>query len=106
MQSSESSGGNLRLSVTCSAPFSRAYGRHATKVYGRGSRHCYAIRCVTVLFMAQQPKVRVGEKVRVTGMSPVTYAPGVKDELHHRETGLQSRASGGAHRKPTSSVAD
>ena len=26
--------------------------------------------------------------------------------VHHRETGLQSRASGGAHRKPTSSVAD
>ena len=28
-----------------------------------------------------KPKFRVGDKVRVTGMSPVTYAPGVKDEL-------------------------
>src|SRR5258706_13097879 len=37
MQSPESSGDNLRLS-TCSAPFSRAYGRYATKVYsGRGA---------------------------------------------------------------------
>src|SRR5262245_38164050 len=38
MQSSESSGGNLRLSTSCSAPFSRASGRQATKVYsGRGA---------------------------------------------------------------------
>jgi len=37
MQFAESSGGNLRLS-TCSAPFSRAYGRQTTKVYsGRGA---------------------------------------------------------------------
>src|SRR5260370_41237564 len=43
MQSSESSGGNLRLSTSCSAPSFRTYGRHATKVYDRGSRHCYAI---------------------------------------------------------------
>jgi hypothetical protein len=34
----------LHLSTTCSAPFSRAYGRRITTVYsGRGSRHCYAI---------------------------------------------------------------
>jgi len=26
-------------------------------------------------------KFRVGDKVRVTGMSPVTFAPGVKDKL-------------------------
>lgn len=26
-------------------------------------------------------KLRVGDKVRVTGMSPVTFPPGVKDEL-------------------------
>jgi len=26
-------------------------------------------------------KFRVGDKVRVVGMSPVTYAPGVKDEM-------------------------
>src|SRR5689334_7529074 len=44
MKSSESSGGNLRLSTSCSAPFFRTCGRHATKVYGRRSRHCYAIK--------------------------------------------------------------
>ena len=48
MQSSESTGGNLRLSTSCSAPSSRTSGRHATKVYGQGSRHCYAIRFVSV----------------------------------------------------------
>src|SRR4029077_3050861 len=38
MQSSESSGGNLRLLTSCSAPFSRASGRQATKVYsGQGA---------------------------------------------------------------------
>ena len=26
-------------------------------------------------------KLRVGDKVKVVGMSPVTFAPGVKDEL-------------------------
>jgi hypothetical protein len=26
-------------------------------------------------------KFRIGDKVKVVGMSPVTYAPGVKDEL-------------------------
>src|SRR5215470_1826089 len=37
-QSSESSDGNLRLSTSCSAPFSRACGRYATAVYsGRGA---------------------------------------------------------------------
>ena len=48
MQWSESSGGNLRLLTSCSAPSFRTYGRHATKVYGRGSRHCYAIRYVSI----------------------------------------------------------
>src|SRR5215472_4237366 len=43
MQSSENSGGNQRLSSTCSAPSFRTYGGHATNVYGRGRRHCYAI---------------------------------------------------------------
>ena len=103
MQSSESSGGNLRLSVTCSAPFSRGYGGHATKCTVEGVD--IVMQSGALLFMAK-PRVRVGDKVRITGMSPVTYAPAVKDELHHRETGLQSRASGGAHRKPNSSVAD
>src|SRR5215468_10122165 len=38
MQSSESPGGNLPLLTSCSAPFSRACGRHATAVYsGRGA---------------------------------------------------------------------
>src|ERR1700722_10838767 len=53
MQSSESSGGNLRLSTSCSAPSFRTYGRHATKVYGRGSRHCYAI-----IYLASTPAAR------------------------------------------------
>jgi len=45
LQSPESSGGNLRLSTSCSAPFSRAYGRRKTTVYsGLRSRHCYAIK--------------------------------------------------------------
>jgi hypothetical protein len=26
-------------------------------------------------------KFRIGDKVKVVGMSPVTFAPGVKDEL-------------------------
>src|SRR6266478_9286980 len=46
MQSSESSGDNLCLYSSCSAPSSRAYGRQATTVYsGRGSQHCYEIIC-------------------------------------------------------------
>jgi len=44
MQSSESSGDNLRLLIIVSAHFSRALGRRITKVYsGRGGRHCYGI---------------------------------------------------------------
>src|SRR4029077_3842340 len=33
LQSPESSGGNLRLSTSCSAPFSRPYGRRKTQVH-------------------------------------------------------------------------
>ena len=34
----------------------------------------------TVHFMAKS-KFRIGDKVKVVGMSPVTFPPGVKDEL-------------------------
>src|SRR5277367_5647192 len=45
MQSSESSGGNLRLSVTCSAPFSELWSLSNQSLLGSRSRHCYAIKC-------------------------------------------------------------
>jgi hypothetical protein len=33
------------------------------------------------IFLIAKPKFRIGDKVKVVGMSPVTYPPGVKDEL-------------------------
>jgi len=32
-------------------------------------------------FPVAKPKFRIGDKVKVAGMSPVTFPPGVKDEL-------------------------
>jgi len=32
-------------------------------------------------YLAMRRKFDVGDKVKVVGMSPVTYAPGVKDEM-------------------------
>jgi hypothetical protein len=32
-------------------------------------------------YLAMRRKFRVGDKAKVVGMSPVTFAPGVKDEL-------------------------
>ena len=33
------------------------------------------------IFLMAKPKFRIGDKVKVVGMSPVTFPPGVKDEL-------------------------
>ena len=34
-----------------------------------------------VQYLAMNKKFRIGDKVKVVGMSPVTYPPGMKDEL-------------------------
>jgi hypothetical protein len=34
-----------------------------------------------VQYLAMSKKFRIGDKVKVVGMSPVTFAPGVKDQL-------------------------
>jgi len=31
------------------------------------------------IFLMAKPKFRIGDKVKVVGMSPVTFPPGVKD---------------------------
>jgi hypothetical protein len=33
------------------------------------------------IFLVAKPKFRIGDKVKVVGMSPVTFPLGVKDEL-------------------------
>jgi hypothetical protein len=33
------------------------------------------------IFLVAKPKFRIGDKVKVVGMSLVTFPPGVKDEL-------------------------
>ena len=34
-----------------------------------------------VQYLAMSRKFRIGDKVKVVGMSPVKFAPGIKDEL-------------------------
>src|SRR5260370_31401162 len=46
MQSSESSGGNLRLSTSCSAPSPEPMVVSNHSVLGARSRHCYAIKAI------------------------------------------------------------
>jgi hypothetical protein len=37
------------------------------------------------IFLVAKPKFRIGDKVKVVGMSPVTFPPRVKDELGPEE---------------------
>ncbi len=41
-------------------------------------------------FLMAKPKFRIGDKVKVVGMSPATFAPGVKDELGTEKLGRYS----------------